>query len=63
MKVCAGRSAFASPCEGSHRTTSLISVFLLLQQGPAHLVRLTLIVFVMAVGDRTAAVLWGAVSI
>ena len=43
----AGRPAFARPCEGLHRSTSLMSSSQLLQQCPACLVRLTLIVFVM----------------
>ena len=42
--VLAGRPAFAHPCEGVHRSTSLMSSSLLLQQCPACL---TLIVFVM----------------
>ena len=45
--VCAGRPAFAQPYVGVHRSTSLMSSFLLLQQWPACLVRLTWIVFVM----------------
>ena len=47
MQVRAGRPAFARLCEGVHRRTSLMSLFLLLQQCPACLDRLTLIVFVM----------------
>ena len=43
----AGRPGFARPCEGVHRSTSLMRSFLLLQQCPACLVHLTLIVFVM----------------
>ena len=39
-----------------------MSSSLLLQQCPAYLVRLTLIVFVMGVGGRTAAALWGVAS-
>ena len=39
--------AFAWPCKGVRRRTSLMSSFPLLQQYPACLVRLTLIVFVM----------------
>ena len=46
MYVRAGRPAFARPCEGVH-STSLMSSSLLLQQCPACLVRLILIVFVM----------------
>ena len=47
MYVWAGRPAFARPYVGVHRSTSLISSSLLLQQYPACLVRLTWIVFVM----------------
>ena len=47
MLVRAGHTAFAWPCEGVHRSTSLMSSSLLLQQCPACLVRLTLIVFIM----------------
>ena len=41
------RAGFHRPCEGVHRRTSLMSLSPLLQQCPACLVRLTLIVFVM----------------
>ena len=44
MKVLAGRLAFAHICEGVHRSMSLMSSSLLLQQCSAYLVRLTLIV-------------------
>ena len=47
MNVRAGRPAFARPYVGVHRSTSLMSSSLLLQQCPACLVRLTWIVFVM----------------
>ena len=47
MYVRAGRPAFARSYAGVHRSTSLMSSTLLLQQCPACLVRLTLIVFVM----------------
>ena len=47
MYVRAGRPAFARPYVRVHRSTSLMSSSLLLQQGPACLVRLTWIVFVM----------------
>ena len=47
MYVRAGRPAFAWPYAGVHRSTSLMSSSLLLQQCPACLVRLTCIVFVM----------------
>ena len=46
MYVRAGRPAFARLCEGVHGSTSLTSSSLLLQQCPACLVRLILIVFV-----------------
>ena len=46
MNVRAGRPAFARPCVGVHKSTSLMSSSLLLQQCPACLVRLTWIVFV-----------------
>ena len=44
MYVRAGRPAFARPCVGVHKSTSLMSSSLLLQQCPACLVRLTWIV-------------------
>ena len=47
MYVPAGRPAFARPYVGVHRSTSLMSSSLLLQQCPACLVRLTWIVFMM----------------
>ena len=47
MYVRAGCPAFARPYVGVHRSTSLMSSSLLLQQCPACLVRLTWIVFVM----------------
>ena len=47
MYVRAGRLAFAQPYVGVHKSTSLMSSSLLLQQCPACLVRLTWIVFVM----------------
>ena len=47
MYVRAGRPEFAWPYAGVHRSTSLKSSSLLLQQCPASLVRLTCIVFVM----------------
>ena len=47
MYVRAGRPAFAWPYAGLHRSTSLMSSSLFLQQCPACLVRLTCIVFVM----------------
>ena len=62
MYVRAGRPAFSHPCEGVHKSTSLMSSSLLLQQCPACLVRLTLIIFVTGGSGLTVAVLWGAVS-
>ena len=47
MYVQAGRPAFAWPSAGVHRSTSLMSSSLLLQQCPACLVCLTWIVFMM----------------
>ena len=47
MYVPAGRPAFARPYVGVHRSTSVMSSSLLLQQCLACLVRLTWIVFVM----------------
>ena len=47
MYVRAGRPAFARPYVGVHRSTSLMSSSLLLQQCPTCLFRLTWIVFVM----------------
>ena len=47
MYVRVGRPAFAWPYAGVHRSTSLMSSFLLFQQCLACLVRLTCIVFVM----------------
>ena len=47
MYVRAGRPAFARPCVGIHKSTSLMSSSLLLQQCPACLVRLIWIDFVI----------------
>ena len=47
MYAGAGRSAFPWPYAGVHRSTSLMSSFLLLQHCPSCLVRLTCIVFMM----------------
>ena len=47
MYVGAGCSAFARPYVGVHRSSSLMSSSLILQQCPACLVRLTWIVFAM----------------
>ena len=62
MYVRAGRPAFARLCVGIHKSTSLMSSSLLLQQCPACLVHLTWIVFVMGVGGRTVGVLWGVAA-
>ena len=47
LYVRAGRPAFARPCVGFHKSTSLMISSLLLQQCPACLVRLTWIVFLI----------------
>ena len=47
MYVRTGRLSFAQPYVGVHRSTSLTSSSMFLQQCPACLVRLTWIVFVM----------------
>ena len=47
MYVLAGCPAFARPYVGVHRSTSLMSLYLLLQQCPACPIRLTWIVFMM----------------
>ena len=47
MYVRASRPDFARPCVGVHKSTSLMSSSLLLQQCPAYLARLTWIVFVI----------------
>ena len=47
MYIWAGHPAFAWPYAGVHRSTSLMSSSLLLQQCPACLVHLTCIVFMM----------------
>ena len=52
-------SCFACPCEGVHRSTSLMSSPLLLQHCPTCLI---LIVFVMGGSGCTAAALWVAAS-
>ena len=59
MYVRADRPAFDWPYAGVHRSTSLTSSSLLLQQCPACLVRLAWIVFVFLVGDRIVGALWG----
>ena len=62
MYVRAGRPAFARPCVGIHKSTSLMSSSLLLQQCPACLVRLTWIVFVIGGRCSTVGVLWGVAA-
>ena len=63
MYVRAGRPAFARPFAGVHRSTSLMSSSLLLQQCPACLVRRTWIVFVMGgAGGRIIGVLWSVAA-
>ena len=47
LLVRTGRPAFARPYEGDHRSTSLMSLSLLLQQCATYLVHLILMVFVM----------------
>ena len=62
IQVLASRPTFARPCEGVHRSTSLMCLSLLLKLCPACLVRLTWIVFVR--GDRWpySCCLWSVVS-
>ena len=62
MYVRAGRPAFARPCVGIHKSTSLMGSSLLLQQCPACLVLLTWVVFV--IGDRWpySWCLWGVAA-
>ena len=60
--VRAGRPAFARPYEGVHRSSSLMSSSLLLQQCPARLVRLTLIVFLMSGRCPYSWYFWGVAS-
>ena len=62
MYVRAGRPAFARPYVGVHRSTSLMSSSLLLQQCPACLVRLTCIVFVMGGRWPYSWCLWGVAA-
>ena len=47
IEVLASHPAFACPCEGVHRSMSLMSSSLLRQQCPTCLVHLTRIVFIM----------------
>ena len=46
MYVCASRPAFTQPCVGVHKSTSLMSSSLLLQQCPACLVRLYIYIYI-----------------
>ena len=60
ISVRAGRPAFEWPYAGVHRSTSLMTSSLLLQQCPACLVRLPWKVFV--IGDRIVSALWGVAA-
>ena len=62
MYVLAGRSAFARPYVGVHRSNSLMSSSLFLQQSPACLVCLTWIVFVMGAGGHIFGALLGVAA-
>ena len=62
MYVRAGHSTFAQPYVGVHRSTSLKSLSLLLQQCPACLVRLIWIVLWWEAGGRILGALWGVVA-
>ena len=62
MYVRAGHPAFAQPCDGIYRRTSLMSSSLLLQRCPACLVRLALILFVMGGRWPYSCCLWGVTS-
>ena len=62
MYVRADRSAFARLYVGAHKSTSLMSSSLLLQQCPACLVRLTWIVSWWEVGGRIVGVLGGVAA-
>ena len=59
MYVRAGHPAFAQSYEGVHRSTSLMSSSLLLQQCPACLVCLTWIFSWWEADDRIVGALWG----
>ena len=58
MYVLAGRPAFARPYVGVHRSTSLMSSSLLLQQCSACLVRLTWMFSWWEAGSRIFGALW-----
>ena len=60
--VRAGRPVFVRPYVGVHRNASLMSSSLVLQQGPACLVRLTWIVLWWEVGGRIVGTLWGVTA-
>ena len=62
MYVRAGRPAFARPYVGVHRSTSLMSSSLLLQQGPACLVRLAWIFSWWEAGGRIVGALWSVAA-
>ena len=62
MYVRAGRPAFAWPYAGVHRSTSLMSSSLLLQQCPACLVRLTCNFSWWEASGSIFGVLWGVTS-
>ena len=62
MYVRAGRPAFARPYVGVHRSTSVMSSSLLLQQCPARLVRLTWLFFVIEAGGRIVGALLGVAA-
>ena len=62
MYFLAGRPAFARPYVGVHRSTSLMSSSLLLQQCPACLIRLTWIVLWWEAGGRIVGALCGVAA-
>ena len=62
MYVRAGRPAFARPCVGVHKSTSLMSSSLLLQQCPACLARLSKIMLVWKVHERGIGILLRNIS-
>ena len=62
MYVHPGCPAFTQPYMGIHKSTSLMSSSLLLQQCPACLVRLTWIVFVKGSRWPIVGVLWGVAA-
>ena len=62
MYVRAGRPAFTWPYVGVHRSTSLLSSSLFLQQCPACVLRLTWLDFVMGGSGRIVGVLWSVAA-